>query len=75
MGRENLSKTQCVDTRASSSIKLRPEAAPTLAQNGNDGRHFVLDEVQWLAFEQALDRPVQAKPRLQQLLSTPGVLD
>ena len=39
-----------------------------------DRRHFALDEAQWLAFEQALDRPVQAKPRLQQLLGTPGVL-
>ena len=34
-----------------------------------DRRHFVLDEAQWQAFEQALDRPVQAKPRLKQLLN------
>ena len=39
-----------------------------------DRRHFVLDEAQWQAFEQALDRPVQAKPRLKQLLSEPGLL-
>ena len=40
-----------------------------------DRRHFVLDEAQWQAFEQALDRPVQAKPRLKQLLNEPGLLD
>ena len=39
-----------------------------------DRRHFVLDEAQWQAFEQALDRPVQAKPRLKQLLTEPGLL-
>ncbi len=40
-----------------------------------DRRHFVLDEAQWQAFEQALGRPVQqAKPRLKQLLSEPGLL-
>ena len=39
-----------------------------------DRRHFVLDEAQWQVFEQALDRPVQAKPRLKQLLSEPGLL-
>jgi len=38
-------------------------------------RRFVLNDAQWQAFEQALDRPVQAKPRLQKLLSEPGVLD
>ncbi len=37
-------------------------------------RHFVLDEAQWLAFQEALDRPVQAKPRLQRLLREPGAL-
>ena len=39
-----------------------------------DHRHFVLDEVQWQAFEQALDCPVQAKPRLKQLLSESRLL-
>ena len=39
-----------------------------------DRRHFVLNDEEWQAFQQALDRPVQAKPRLQQLLGTPGVL-
>ncbi|HRE17174.1 MAG TPA: DUF1778 domain-containing protein, partial [Rhodocyclaceae bacterium] len=38
-------------------------------------RHFVLDASQWEAFQQALDRPVQAKPRLKKLLSEPGALD
>lgn len=45
-------------------------ATQTLA----DRRQFVLDEEQWRAFQEALDRPVQAKPRLQKLLSEPGVL-
>lgn len=46
-------------------------ATQTLA----DRRLFVLDEIQWQAFEQALNQPVQAKPKLQQLLNQPGVLD
>ena len=45
-------------------------AAQTLA----DRRQFVLDESQWQAFQEALDRPVQNKPRLKKLLSDPGVL-
>ena len=88
----NLSKTERIDVRASSSVKLLlQEAARACHKNVSeflldagvmaanqalaDRRHFALDEAQWLAFEQALDRPVQLKPRLQQLLSTPGVLD
>ena len=46
-------------------------AAQTLA----DRRQFVLDESQWQAFQEALDRPVQSKPRLKKLLSEPGMLD
>jgi len=38
-------------------------------------RRFELDEAQWAAFQQALDRPVQAKTRLRLLLVEPGVLD
>ena len=45
-------------------------AAQTLA----DRRQFVLDEAQWQAFQEALDRPVQNKPRLKKLLNEPGVL-
>jgi len=45
-------------------------AAQTLA----DRRQFVLDESRWQAFQEALDRPVQNKPRLKKLLSDPGVL-
>ena len=45
-------------------------AAQTLA----DRRQFVLDESEWQAFQEALDRPVQCKPRLKKLLSEPGVL-
>ena len=92
MGTVNLSKTERIDVRASSSVKLLlQEAARASHKNVSeflldagvlaanqalaDRRHFALDEAQWQAFEQALDRPVQAKPRLQQLLSAPGVLD
>jgi uncharacterized protein (DUF1778 family) len=39
-----------------------------------DRRHFVLDEEQWAAFQEALDRPIQAMPNLEKLLSEPGVL-
>jgi uncharacterized protein (DUF1778 family) len=40
-----------------------------------DRRQFALSETQWAEFQQALDRPVQAKPRLKKLLTEPGVLD
>lgn len=46
-------------------------ATQTLA----DRRQFVLGELRWQAFQEALDRPVQDKPRLKQLLREPGVLD
>lgn len=39
-----------------------------------DRRHFSLNDGQWEAFQQALDRPVQAKPGLKKLLGKPGVL-
>lgn len=39
-----------------------------------DRRQFVLDEAQWQAFQEALDRPVQNKTRLKSLLREPGVL-
>ena len=39
-----------------------------------DRRQFVLDETQWQAFQEALDRPVQNKTRLKSLLRNPGVL-
>lgn len=40
-----------------------------------DRSQFLLDAAQWDAFQQALDRPVQNKPRLKKLLGEPGVLD
>ena len=39
-----------------------------------DRRQFFLNESQWSEFEQALDGPVQAKPRLQKLLREPSLL-
>jgi len=38
-------------------------------------RQFQLPAAQWTTFMQALDRPVQEKPRLHRLLSEPGLLD
>lgn len=40
-----------------------------------DRRMFRLDEVQWRAFQDALDRPVAKKPRLARLLAEKGVLE
>jgi uncharacterized protein (DUF1778 family) len=40
-----------------------------------DRRLFVLDEEGWQAFQIALDRPVQAKPQLKQLLVERGFFD
>lgn len=39
-----------------------------------DRRHFILSDAQWDEFQQVLERPAQTKPRLKNLLSTPGVL-
>ncbi len=47
------------------------EAEQTLT----DQRRFSLDAEQWNAFVAALDRPVQAKPRLHRLFSEPSVLE
>jgi nucleoside-diphosphate-sugar epimerase len=40
-----------------------------------DRNRFELDEAQWQAFQPALERPVQQKPRLKKLLAEPGILD
>ena len=45
------------------------------AQALADRRRFTLDPARWQAFEQALDRPVQTKPRLDKLLRERGALD
>lgn len=39
-----------------------------------DRRQFVLDDAQWQAFQEALDRPMQSKPRLKKLLIDSGIL-
>jgi uncharacterized protein (DUF1778 family) len=41
-------------------------AAETLA----DRRSFILDDVQWQAFQAALDSPPRARPRLARLMKT-----
>lgn len=50
-------------------------ACTTAEQVLADRREFVVDDPAWARFMEALDRPVAAKPRLQELLETPGVLD
>ena len=45
------------------------------AQMLADRRRFELDDAQWQAFQELLDRPVQSKQRLKTLLREPGVLD
>jgi uncharacterized protein (DUF1778 family) len=40
-----------------------------------DRRLFRLDDEQWKAFNEALDRPVVAKPRLARLLTEKSVLE
>ncbi len=40
-----------------------------------DRRVFHLNEEQWQAFQEIMDRPVQDKPRLRTLLGEPGALD
>jgi len=39
-----------------------------------DRLRFELPPDQWAAFQAALDRPVQAKPKLKTLLTQPGLL-
>jgi uncharacterized protein (DUF1778 family) len=40
-----------------------------------DRRRFELDDAQWKAFQEALDRPVQSHQRLKGLLTEKGILD
>ena len=40
-----------------------------------DRRMFSLDDVQWQTFQDALDRPVAARPRLARLLAEKSVLE
>jgi len=40
-----------------------------------DRRMFRLDDAQWQAFQDVLDRPVQSKPRLAGLLAKRSVLE
>ena len=40
-----------------------------------DRNRFELNDEQWQAFQQALDRPVTMQLRLKSLLTEPGVLD
>lgn len=78
--RANLSVKQLLQEAARSCHKsvseFLLEAGITAAnQTLADRRLFKLDDAQWQAFHQALDRPVQPLPRLKRLLTESGVLD
>jgi uncharacterized protein (DUF1778 family) len=78
--RANLSVKQLLQEAARSCHKSVSEflldAGITAAnQTLADRRRFELDDAQWQAFQQALDRPVLSHPRLQLSLTEPGVLD
>ena len=92
MSTPNPAKTERIDVRASTPVKLLlQEAARASHKNMSeflleagviaanqtlaDRRQFLLDDKKWQAFQEALDRPVQNKPRLKKLLNEPGVLD
>ena len=40
-----------------------------------DRNEFLLDAATWQRFQDALDTPVRAMPRMKRLLSEPGILD
>lgn len=40
-----------------------------------DQREFTVSESRWKAFVEALDRPMQSKPRLERLFSEPSILE
>lgn len=54
--------------------KFKAVARATAYQPLADRRHFALNDAQWDEFQQALERPTKAKPRLKNLLSKPSVM-
>lgn len=58
----------------SEQAKFKAAARATAYQPLAERRHFSLSNAQWDEFQQALERPMQARPRLKRLLSKPGVL-
>ena len=52
---------------------LLDAAVVAATQALSDRRRFTLGDERWRAFQAALDRPVQNKPRLKKLLNSPGV--
>jgi uncharacterized protein (DUF1778 family) len=52
------------------------ESALSQADQTLADRHtFVLSKAKWSEFQRALDAPIRSLPRLQRLLSEPGVFD
>lgn len=66
MRKLNSSNRKRIAVRANQPVVELVEDAQTLANRCR----FVLDEEQWQAFQEAMDRHVQSKPRLQKLLQT-----
>lgn len=64
------------DRRGISMTDFVLESACTRAEEAiADQVHFVLSSKQWKAFNDALERPAQVKPRLRKLLTEPSILE
>lgn len=77
--RANLSVKQLLQEAARTCHKSVSEflldAGISAANQALADRHrFLLDDLQWEAFQQALERPVQTNPRLKKLLTAPGLV-
>lgn len=56
--------------------RLSARARGLIAEETLTGRNlFQLDDANWEAFQAALDRPTQEKPRLRRLLTEPSVFE
>jgi uncharacterized protein (DUF1778 family) len=62
-------------TGVSMSTFIMESASERAERTLADQRHFVLSDVQWRAFTEALDRPARRIPELQRLLREPSVLE
>jgi uncharacterized protein (DUF1778 family) len=63
------------ETRVNMSSFLVESACLRAEETLASQQHFVYTEKQWNAFNAALDRPEQDKPRLRALLSEPSILE
>ena len=64
------------DRRGISMTDFILESACTRAEEAvADQIHFVLNDKQWKAFTEALDRPAKVRPHLRELLTEPSILE